>query len=466
MDAGTGWTSAGASAGGPWSLLTELHGDSAMIDVLSAHRLVQRWLQVEVELARAQAGIGIIPSSAAQAIADAAQGLDFDSDALWESSRTVGYPIFPLVRMLDAALPEEFRGLVHLGVTTQDIMDTGLVLQLRDALGVILGHVEAAGDGLALLVDRHATTVMAGRTHAHQAVPITLGMKLAVFLGEFARHRARIINLATDISVLSLHGAAGTSSAFGDSAAEVRSRVADSLGLRPVEIPWHVSRDRLTSLMTTLTAAATTCTRLAREVISLSRTEIGELGENTGHHRGASSTMPQKRNPIISEAIIGFGVYATALASAVFRAAEHEHERAAGEWQIEWAVVPNLLHSCSSAMRLACRLVDDLEVYPDRMLENLAGDRGSIMSEAHMMRLAPILGRERAHDAVYAAVELARQQEIDLPAAVEEVLGEIGGDEIEADVIAPDQYVGEAERVCKAAIESWTSNRTSQGAPK
>ena len=192
---------------------------------------------------------------------------------------------------------------------------------------------------------------------------------------------------------ISLFGAGGTSAAYGPHAARIRAAAAQTLGLVDGTVPWHVARDSIVHLGSVAVAASTTASRLAREVIDLSRTEIGELGESVAHHRGASSTMPQKANPITSESILGFAVAARSMVAGLSRAAEAGHERSAGEWQVEWTLLPALLVNVSSALRLAHELVVDLAAYPDRMLSNLDADGGLIMAESAMIALAPHLGR-------------------------------------------------------------------------
>jgi 3-carboxy-cis,cis-muconate cycloisomerase len=349
-------------------------------------------------------------------------------------------------------MPDGVPERVHYGATTQDIMDTALALQLRDALRRLDELALALGDALARLVDSHRETVMAGRTHAQQAVPTTLGAKLAVFLGQLTRHRARIAEGLPRIAVVSLHGAGGTSAAYGPRADEVRDRVALELGLASEPVPWHVARDGVVEFGQLCTQLAATAARLAREVIDLSRTEIGELGESGGHHRGASSTMPQKRNPIGSEAVVGLAVTAEALAGALPRAAEAGHERSAGEWQVEWHVVPQVACLTAAALLRAAEVVEGLAVHPDAMAANLRADGGLIMAEAYMMALAPALGRQRAHDVLYAAARAVREDGLDLHAAV---LAACGAQDPLPDLPTPGGYVGSCAGVCDAALRAW-----------
>lgn len=450
---------------GPFDLLWELYGDDEMAEVFSPEQTVAAWVRVEAALAGAQAELGVVPTDRAQAIERAcADPATIDLDALWGSARNVGYPILGLVRQLDAALPEDLQGSVHFGATTQDIMDSGLALQLDHAMSVVEQRLRALGDALAALVSEHRSTVMPARTHGQQAVPTTLGAKLGVYLEEVGRHRRRLLAARDDVRRVSLFGAGGTSAALGPQAAHVRTLVADRLGLVDAVVPWHVARDSIVHLAAIVVGAATTAARLAREVTDLSRTEIGEIGETVGHHRGASSTMPQKANPITSESIIGFAVAARTTLPGLSRAAEAGHERSAGEWQAEWVLLPAVFANASSALLLAVELASTLAVYPHRMRENLAADSGLIMGEHAMISLAPELGREHAHDVVYElALESRRRRE---PFAT--VLGAWLGEQPglpPVDVTPDESAVGDAVVVSRAAVDGWAAALSTEPRP-
>ncbi|MBB5783876.1 class-II fumarase/aspartase family protein [Nonomuraea jabiensis] len=441
-----------------FKLLPELFGDGAMAEIFSAERTVLAWLRTEAALARAQAAEGVISEADARAIEAACVPATIDLRRLWSEAVNVGYPILPLVRMISAALPEGPNGRVHYGATTQDIMDTGLALQMGEALDHLRALLGSFGGALARLVAEHAGTVVAARTHAQQAVPTTFGAKMAVLLAEVTRQRDRVSQAARRVRVVSLFGAGGTSAAMGERSRQVRERVAGVLGLGATEVPWHVARDGVAEFGVTCASLAATAARFAREVVDLSRTEVGEVREAGGHHRGASSTMPQKANPIGCEAVIGMSGTAGALSSGLFRAMEAGHERAAGEWQVEWYVVPLLAELAAGALATAAEVAAGLRVYPEAMRANLGAEGGLIMAEAYMMRLAPALGRERAHDLVYKAAHEARERGRALADALRDVaapddlasLGELP--------IPPESYLGEAEAICAAALEAWRSD--------
>jgi len=439
-------------------MLVGLYGDGPTADILSEKTMIRSWLRVEAALATAQAEIGVLGREHAEAICAASTLASIDTGRLWRETRNVGYPILPLVRQLDAALPEGHRGRVHYGATTQDIMDSGLALQLGAAAARLAELLARFGDAMAALAGSHVRTVIAGRTHAQQAVPTTFGAKVAGYVAELARHRDRLAAARDRVTVVSLFGAGGTSAAYGEKAAAIRARVAELLGLAGTDVPWHVARDGLAELGLVCALMTATCTRFAREVVDLSRTEIAEVAEASGHLRGASSTMPQKANPIEAEAVIGMGITAGALGSALFRVMEAGHERAAGEWQAEWQVVPQLISLAAGALGTAASMAGGLQVFPDAMRRNLGADGGLVMAEAYMMRLAPFLGREQAHDLVYAAVRRCRGSGERLA----EVLGELIPADAAAGIggeLAPESYVGQPEDAVNAALAMWRGGR-------
>jgi 3-carboxy-cis,cis-muconate cycloisomerase len=437
-----------------FEMLVRLYGDEPTSDILSEDALIRSWLRVEVALATAQAELGVLDREHAEAISAASTARNIDATRLWRDTLNVGYPILPLVQQLDAALPERYRGRVHYGATTQDIMDSGLALQLTEAAGRLAELLGRFGDAMAALAQTHVRTVIAARTHAQQAVPTTFGAKIATYVAELARHRERLAAARDRVAVVSLFGAGGTSAAYGEKAVAIRARVAELLGLASTDVPWHVARDGLAELGLVCALMSATCTRFAREIVDLSRTEITEVAEASGHLRGASSTMPQKANPIEAEAVIGMGITAGALGSALFRVMEAGHERAAGEWQAEWQVIPQLITLAAGALVTATSIATGLQVFPEAMRRNLNADGGLVMAEAYMMRLAPYLGREHAHELVYAAVRRCRETGDVLGDVLRELLtgdiaAEIGGE------LAPESYVGQPEDTVSAALAMW-----------
>ena len=440
-----------------FSPLVDVFGDQEVIRLFSEESLVAAWLEVERALAAAQAELDVIPAEAAREIAAAAQPEHVDLDALRERTLVVGYPILPLLEQIAKRSPAAGRHL-HLGATTQDIMDTGLALVGDRALQHVETVVRTLGDRLAALADEHRRTVMPGRTHAQPAVPISFGGKVAVWLSELAAHVERLRSARARLAVVQLFGAAGTGAALGPRSLEVRHGVARRLGLGAVDVPWHTARDGVAETGFALAAVAGLCGRLAREVVELSRPEIGELREEGGHQRGASSTMPQKANPIGSEAVIGMSILAAHHAGALLAALQGTHERSAGEWQVEWDAVPAVFAAAAGSVAGTARVVQGLRVFPERMRANLDLDGGTIMAEAAMMEVGAMLGRAEAHAAVYEAAAFARSEGISLAEALQKTLAH---DVLAAlapleEVLAPDAYLGETDAIVSAACRSWS----------
>lgn len=436
--------------------LSDVFGDDELAALFGERSYVAAWLEVERALAAAQAALGDVPAEAAAAIEAAARPEHVDLGLLRERTRVVGYPILPLLEQVSARDPAAGRHL-HWGATTQDVMDSGLALVCARAFDRVDELLRRLGDAVARLADEHRATPMPGRTHAQPAVPVTLGAKLAVWLAELARHQVRLRDARGRLCVVQLFGAAGSAAALGPRSREVRHEVAARLGLGIADVPWHVARDGIAEAGFALAALAGTCGKLGREVVELSRPEIGELREEGGHLRGASSTMPQKTNPIGSEAAIGLSLLAAQQVGVLLVAMQAPHERAAGEWQAEWDALALAFGAAGGAVARAGDVVHGLRVFPERMRANLDADGGTVMAEAAMMALARVTGRADAHDLVYEAAALARADGVPLAEAL--------GRTLEQDVLAalppleevldPARYLGESERVVDAALERW-----------
>lgn len=440
----------------PFSLLYQLAGNREQAEIFSADATIESWLAAERALAVAQAELGVISSADAASIVDAARIENVDRDLLWQTAKNVGYPILGLVRQISDHLPEGPNGRVHYGATTQDIMDLGLVLQLTRSLGAIDRQLVAVGDALAAKAAEHAQTVMPGRTHAQQAVPTTFGATLATLLDQLRRQRERLAQCRERLAVVSLFGAGGTNAAEGPQSVAIRAGVAAQLGLATTDVPWHVDRDSLAEYGWVCATICASLAKLARNIVDLSRTEIAEVFEPYNSHRGASSTMPQKVNPISSELLIGISATTGALASALPRIQEAGHERSAGEWQAEWHVLPQLGALAGSALDEALVIAEGMRVDPARMRANLDLDGGLIMAEAQMIQLADHMGREHAHDLVYVAATRARETHRVLADVLPEVAAEQGKAHLLPErLVQPEDYLGEAGHIVVSALSAW-----------
>ena len=436
------------------NLLDWLYRDPESAGIFSLNSTFRKWIRVEIALSYGHFLKGIISQEEFDEINKLSEAPMPDLSAFRESALNVGYPIIGLLSHLNSHLLPDARGILHLGATTQDIMDTALALQVSEAGNLLLSHLNRLGDALATLVIEHEQTLMPGRTHAQHAVPTTFGLKCAIYLSEIVRHRSRMENSIFESSCVSLYGAAGTSAAMGVDEREIRTIVAQKLGLRDEFVPWHASRDRFIDLTNQCANLSVTLVRLAREIVDLSRTEINEVFEPGGHHKGASSTMPQKRNPVMSEAIIGIGLQSIGSAELMYRAGEVGHERAAGEWQLEWKALPEALMSTISAVVISCELIEGLGVNKDVMRANVEKQNGSIMAEAYMIEIARGIGREQAHDLLHEASKLSVSEDISLAESLVRMDPSIA-QYVSRWPLDPSDYVGNALDVCAHVVGQW-----------
>ncbi|MHB8397398.1 MAG: class-II fumarase/aspartase family protein, partial [Candidatus Limnocylindrales bacterium] len=443
-----------------WLPLVTVFGDPATAELFSEQTVVRRWIYVLTSLAEVQAELGMIPAGAGAVIARELPGVDIDFELLRERTRVVGYPILPLLEQLRAKTPAEVADYVHWGTTTQDIMDTALVLQCRAAVQRVDELTREVGDAVASLASRHINTVMAGRTHGQHAVPTTLGAKCAVWLSELSRARVRIRDLRPRLLALQLFGAGGTSASFAPYGMELRGRMAKRLELGDTSVPWHVARDSVAELGFVLVGTASICAQVATEIATLSRTEISEIKEGRGRFRGASSTMPQKENPIACEAIIGMSECSSALLAPLLHGMRAGHERSMGEWQMEWDSLPLLFAYSAGCLRTLRDVFTTLFVDEARMRENMAVDGGMVSAEAGMMALAPIVGRGRAHEIMY---DVCRRARTDGSSLVEEMHRDLSP-EILAKLpplevlLDPSNYLGDARIAVAAAQDVWSDS--------
>lgn len=382
--------------------------DSALFGPLLSDPEVAAWqddraqlramLDFEAALAKAEARAGVIPDAAAREIATAAAKLELDPGDLAEGTARDGIPVPALVTALRKAVGGEAANYVHWGSTTQDVMDTGLVLRLRQVLDILDGRLAALDARLAQLADEERATVMIARTRGQQATPTSFGLKAAGWLAPLIRHRVRLAELRPRVEVLSCGGAAGNLSALGDKGLAVEAALAEELDLPAPALPWHSQRDGLVELGSWLGLVAGSLGKLAGDVLLLCQNEVGELREGGGG--GGSSTLPQKANPVRAEAIASLTRHACALAGQLQAAAFHDHERDGVAWQLEWIVLPQLLVATGAALRQTAALMEVLEVDRARMRANIAATNGLALAEAASFALSVHLARPEAQKLV------------------------------------------------------------------
>ena len=426
------------------ALFRDMFGTAEMREVFSDEALVGRYLEAEAALARAQARAGVVPQEAAQAIDAASRSINVDYDKLRHETEIVGYPILPLVHQLSAAAGDAGR-FVHWGATTQDIMDTANALQIRAALAIVERDLKEIGDILAGLARKYRDTPMAGRTHLQQALPVTFGYKVAVWLSSIDRHLERLAQIRPRVLVGEFSGAAGTLASVGEDGLEMQRLFCEELGLHQPSIAWHVARDGIAEAVALLGLITGTLGKIATDVMMMSATEFGELSEPFVSGRGASSTMPQKRNPISSELMLAAAKAVRQHVATMLDGMIHDFERATGPWHLEWVSLPESFLLTASSLANARFMLKGLVVHEARMRENLDLTNGLIVAEAVMMAAAPKLGRQRAHDVVYDACRKAIEGGGDLAdilARVPEIADALGGVDAIRRHCDPANYLG------------------------
>lgn len=385
------------------SLYTPLFHGSPLSDCFSDGALLQGMLDFEAALARAQARCGMLPREAAQVISACCQAERLDSDALARDAALAGNLAIPLVKQLTAVVrredPQAAR-YVHWGATSQDAIDTGLILQLRAALVQAETRLERLTAALTAKVRDHAASLMPGRTWLQHALPTTFGLKLAGTLDALLRHRTRLHEMRPRLLVVQLGGAAGTLASLKEQGPSVIQALARELELGVPDTPWHSQRDRLLEAAGWFAALASSLGKLAGDFALLMQTEVAEVSEPVAEGRGGSSTMPHKRNPVTCAAILSSVGRLPGLMATLYAAQNQQHERALGGWQAEWETLPQLATLSGGVLENALTLVEGMQVYPQRMRQNLDITHGLIMAEAVTLALAPHTGKAQAHQLV------------------------------------------------------------------
>ena len=400
------------------ALLGPLFATDAMRACFSDEARLGSMLEAEAALARAQSGLGLAPAGLAAAIEAVPTGA-LDPAVLGLQTAVAGVPTIPFVKAVQERLPPELERSFHKGATTQDILDTALVLRLREALQLVAEDLDAILAGLARLAEAHRATPCVGRTYGQHAAPLTFGFKAAVWLSGVAEAAARLPELRGRLLVASLGGPVGTLSALGERGPAVLEAFARELRLGATPLSWHASRGRVVEAGAWLAQLIGALAKMATDVADLVSTEIGEVAEPHVPGRGGSSAMPHKRNPVSSTVILAAHAAALGQVTTLFAAMAAAHERPAGLWHAEWHALPTLFGLASGALREARALAEGLEVHPERMRANLDATRGLLFADAAAARLGARLGREAAHALVERAAGEVRRTGQPLRAVLE-----------------------------------------------
>jgi 3-carboxy-cis,cis-muconate cycloisomerase len=437
------------------ALLDPLMTDPAIGRIMADRGLVERMLTFEAALARAEAYCGVIPAEAAEAIVEAAQIDRVDMAKLAQAAATAGNPAIPFVRMMTDNTRPPGRGYVHWGATSQDVLDTALVLQLRDCMDIFSLNINRLTSALMGLTERHRHTVIVARTLLQHALPTTFGMKAAGWMLALADTRKRLVQMRSRVLVLQFGGAAGTLASLGDKGPAVTASLAGLLDLGITAMPWHTQRDRIAEVACFCGLLVGALGKIARDVSLMTQTEIGELREGHVAGRGGSSTMPHKRNPLSCNVILSAATSIPNLVATVLAAQVQEHERGLGTWAAEWRSVPEIMRLTSGALLQTRTLIEGLEVDVERMKTNLDATGGLIFAEAVMMALAPHTGRLEAHHIVENACQSAISQGVNLQdvLARDERVGMHLDRQALADLFEPANYLGSVDHFIDMALE-------------
>ena len=437
------------------AIFKPLFTDEEIAALLSDAALVRALVDVEVALARAEARAGVIPSKAAEQIAQLSPG-KVDIAALTQGTVRSGFPIIALVQELRNQVGVESAPFIHWGATTQDIMDTACVLQLRSAIKILRARLGEVARHLSALAEGHRDTVLAGRTHGQQALPITFGLKVASWIAPLVRHVERLVEISPRLLVVQFGGAAGTLAALGDKGLRVTKELAKELALGVPAMPWHAQRDSFVEFAGWLSLVTGSLGKIAQDVILLAQTEVGEAGESAEAGRGGSSTMPQKSNPITSELIVAAARTNASLLSAMHQAQIQEHERATHGWQVEWLTLPQMILLTGGALEHARYLAENLQVDAAAMRANMARANDVILAESAVFALAQAMPRSQAEALVKKACVVAVSEDKPLIDVVEKLAtASVKKDAVDWQRLAdPANYLGETATIISQVLRA------------
>ena len=435
-----------------------LFSDAEISQLFTDEAHVRALVAVEAALARAEARVGVIPQAVAEQISNAADAKMIGVGALNRGTMRSGFPIIALVQEIRRLVGEEAAPYVHWGATTQDIMDTACMLQVHAAGSLLDDRLHDLIQQLGELAHRYRAVVLAARTHGQQALPISLGLKIASWLAPMLRHRERLAEISARVLVVQLGGAAGTLAALGDKGLAVMEALAEELHLSAPAMPWHAQRDNLVEFAGWLSLVTGTLGKMAQDIILLAQTEVGELAESGEEGRGGSSTMPQKSNPITSELILAAARMNASLLSAMHHALIQEQERATHGWQVEWLTLPQMILLAGGALKHGLYLAKNLQVDEAKMRENIARANDVILAEAAVFALAQAVPRENAEALVKKACGIAISEGRSLIDVVRELSGGIVADGAVnwQSLAKPENYLGDTEKIIDRVVKSAT----------
>ena len=446
------------------NLLDPLFRSQAVEKVFSNRATLQAMLDFEAALARAEARAGFIPPAAAPAIEAKCRAELYDMTVLARAAANAGNLAIPLVKQLTLLVAQKEKDAaryVHWGATSQDTIDTGRVLQLRQALGLIFSELDLLAIALAELAHKNRSTLIAARTWMQQALPTTFGFKVAGWLDAIDRHRARLAETQERCLVLQFGGAVGTIAALGARGLDVATNLAKELHLPLPDLPWHSHRDRMAEIATTLGLFCGTLAKMARDISLHTQTEVAEVFEPRSNGRGGSSPMPHKHNPVTCAVVLSAAARVPPLVSTMLGALVQEQERGLGGWHSEWETLPEIVRLTAGALHHLTTTVSELHVDSERMRQNLDLTQGLIFAEAIAMALAEKMPRHEAHELVQNACKRAQSARRDLRSVlVQDAIIKANLSEAELDRhFTPANYLGVADQFIDRVLASSTAHR-------
>ncbi len=437
------------------ALIQHLWSTDELRAIFNDHNRVQKWFDFEAALALEQAALGIIPKAAAEEIAANARISKIDIAAVSAEIRRIKHPLVPAVKAVQNLCKPEHGEYIHFGPTTQDVLDTATMLQIRDAHAIYLRDMKAIGNALVKLCEQHRATPMVGRSHGVQALPITFGHKAAIWLSEMGRNYERLRQLEPRMFVGGMVGAVGTQASFGPKAKVLEQGVMKRLGLGVADINWQPARDRFAEYVNVLGLISATLGKIANEIITLEHTEIGELYEPFSAGKVGSSTMPHKRNPSTCEAVVGVSRALRYNVAFMLESMLIEHERDGSSWRGEWKALPESCLMAGGMLAMMKYVLSGLHVDAGRMRTNLDSLGGFLLSERVMFELSEKVGKQTAHDLVYEASMHGIENNISFEDALlqnPQVKKALTLQELKA-VLDPTTYVGRAPEIVDEVLK-------------
>jgi 3-carboxy-cis,cis-muconate cycloisomerase len=447
------------------NLLAPLFRSPSVEAELSNLSTIQSMLDFESALARAESRAGLIPASAVAPIATSCRAEKFNLESLANSAASSGNLAIPLVKQLTALVAQSdpaSANFVHFGATSQDVIDTARILQLRRTLALISADLDQLSDSLAALAKNHRSTLITARTWMQHALPTTFGAKVAGWLDALDRHRIRLSESQSRCLVLQFGGAAGTLASFGPKAGDVAKFLSAELNLPLPHLPWHSNRDRMSEISTTLGLLTGTLGKIARDLSLHSQTEIAEVFEPSALGRGNSSTMPHKRNPVVCATVLSAAIRIPHLVATMLSAMPQEDERGLGGWHAEWETLPEIVSLTAGSLHHLAAIAAHLEVDTARMRQNLDLTHGLIYAEAVTMALAEKIGRSHAHSLLESASHQASSQRKnlrDVLSADPQITSHLSPQDLDR-LFDPQNYLGAAESFVDDVLAAHLATRS------